>query len=573
MDRIWLGCYDPRVPQAVDYPDLCLPLALERNAANFPENVAIEFLGAKMKYRGLWDRVGRLANALQSMGVTKGTKVAVMLPNCPQAIIAYYAVLWVGAVVVLTNPLFVERELEHQWGDAEAEYLVLLDHLFPKVEKVLGRTKIRRVIVTSLKEALPFPLKYLYPLKARANKLFTAVPYNEAILNFTKLIDSYQPEPPPFGADPDTIAALQYTGGTTGVSKGVMLSHRNLLSNVLQLVAWFPTLRFGVERFVGILPFFHVFGMTVTMNLPLYSACTIIVIPRFEVNDFLKTLQKSKPTLFPGVPTIFVAIVNHPKIRSFDLSCIRYCITGSSPMPMEVLKRFEELTGGVIVEGYGLTESSPVTHANPLEGTRKIGSIGLPLPDTDARIVDLEMGVQEMGPGEPGELLVRGPQVMGSYWRMPEETQQALRDGWLYTGDIATRDEEGYFFIVDRKKDMIISGGYNIYPREIDEVLYEHPKVLDAVAVGIPDDYRGEIVKAFIVVKPGESLTEEEIVKFCRERLAAYKVPRAVEFREFLPKSLVGKVFRRELRSEAIHQRETDRIKQESGTCQSGAAH
>lgn len=573
MDRIWLGCYDPRVPQAVDYPDFCLPLALERNAANFPENVAIEFLGAKMKYRGLWDRVSRLANALQSMGVTKGTKVAVMLPNCPQAIIAYYAVLWVGAVVVLTNPLFVERELEHQWGDAEAEYLVLLDHLFPKVEKVLGRTKIRRVIVTSLKEALPFPLKYLYPLKARANKLFTAVPYNEAILNFTKLIDSYQPEPPPFGADPDTIAALQYTGGTTGVSKGVMLSHRNLLSNVLQLVAWFPTLRFGVERFVGILPFFHVFGMTVTMNLPLYSACTIIVIPRFEVNDFLKTLQKSKPTLFPGVPTIFVAIVNHPKIRSFDLSCIRYCITGSSPMPMEVLKRFEELTGGVIVEGYGLTESSPVTHANPLEGTRKIGSIGLPLPDTDARIVDLEMGVQEMGPGEPGELLVRGPQVMGSYWRMPEETQQALRDGWLYTGDIATRDEEGYFFIVDRKKDMIISGGYNIYPREIDEVLYEHPKVLDAVAVGIPDDYRGEIVKAFIVVKPGESLTEEEIVKFCRERLAAYKVPRAVEFREFLPKSLVGKVFRRELRSEAIHQRETDRIKQESGTCQSGAAH
>ncbi len=573
MDRIWYGSYDPRVPHAVDYPDLCLPLALERNAANFPDNIAIEFLGARVKYRDLWDRVSRLANALQFMGVTRGTRVAIMLPNCPQAIIAYYAVLWVGAIVVLTNPLYVERELEHQWGDAEAEYLIILDHLFPKVEKVLGKTKMRRVIVTSLKEALPFPLRYLYPLKARANKLFTAVPYTEAVLNFTKLIDSHRPEPPPFAADPDAIAALQYTGGTTGVSKGVMLSHRNLVSNVVQLVAWFPTLRFGVERFVGILPFFHVFGMTVTMNLPLYSACTIIVVPRFEVNDLLKTLQKTKPTLFPGVPTIFVAIVNHPKIRSFDLSSIRYCITGSSPMPLEVLRKFEEFTGAIIVEGYGLTESSPVTHANPLEGTRKIGSIGLPLPDTDARIVDLEMGIREMGPGEPGELLVRGPQVMGSYWKMPQETHQALRDGWLYTGDIATRDEEGYFFIVDRKKDMIISGGYNIYPREIDEVLYEHPKVLDAVAVGIPDDYRGEIVKAFIVVKPRESLTEDEIVKFCRERLAAYKVPRAVEFREFLPKSLVGKVFRRELRLEAMRQRETKQVRPEAGDCQSGTTH
>ncbi|NLI80286.1 MAG: long-chain fatty acid--CoA ligase [Deltaproteobacteria bacterium] len=561
MSRIWHGSYDPRVPWTLEYPDLCLPLSLERNAANFPEHVATEFFGAALTYADLWDKVQRFATALASLGVTKGTRVAVMLPNCPQTVVAYYAVLWLGAVVVMTNPLYVEREMEYQWADAEAEHLVVLDHLYPKVERTLPRTKIRTVIATSLRESLPFHLKLLYPLKARIGRLFTAVPYGDTVLNFSSLLKSHKPEPPPFGATPQDLAALQYTGGTTGVSKGVMLSHANLMANVLQLVAWFPDLKFGETRFMGILPFFHVFGMTVTMNLPIHAACTIILVPRFEVNDFLKTLQKTKPTLFPGVPTIFVAIVNHPKVQSYDLSSIMYCITGSSPMPVDVLRRFEKLTGAVIVEGYGLTESSPVTHANPLGGVRKVGSIGIPLPDTDAKVVDLDLGVREMEPGEPGELIVRGPQVMKSYWRMPDETAQTLRDGWLYTGDIATRDEDGYFFIVDRKKDMIISGGYNIYPREIDEVLYEHPRILDAVAVGVPDDYRGEIVKAFIVPKPGENLTEKEIIAFCKERLAAYKVPRSIEFRDSLPKSLVGKVFRRQLRMEAVQQYEAQRAK------------
>jgi len=565
MNRIWYSSYDPRVPRTLEYPDLCLPLSLQRNARKFPHQVATEFLGSAISYKTLWEKVQRLATGLFSLGVRKGTRVAIMLPNCPQTVLAYYATLWLGGVVVMTNPLYVEREMEHQWSDSEVEFLIVLDHLFPKVEKVLAKTKIRKIIVTSLKEYLPIHLKFLYPLKARVNRLFTAVPYGEVVFNFSRLIDSHRPDPPPFEARPEDLAALQYTGGTTGISKGVMLTHRNILANVLQLLAWVPDLRFGEERFMGILPFFHVFGMTVTMNLPIHAACTIILVPRFEVNDLLKTLQKSKPTFFPGVPTIFVAIVHHPRVQSYNLSSIKFCITGSSPMPVDVLRRFEKLTGSIIVEGYGLTESSPVTHANPLGGVRKIGSIGVPLPDTDAKVVDLDMGVREVASGEPGELVVRGPQVMGSYWRMPEETVEALRDGWLFTGDIVTRDEEGYFFVVDRKKDLIISGGYNIYPREIDEVLYEHPSVLDAVAVGVPDAYRGEIVKAFIVVKPGKKLTEKEIVDFCRERLAAYKVPRSIEFRDFLPKSLVGKVFRRELRLEAIQQYEADRMEGEAG--------
>jgi long-chain acyl-CoA synthetase len=320
----------------------------------------------------------------------------------------------------------------------------------------------------------------------------------------------------------------------------------------VQLEAWFPDLRRGEERFLGILPFFHVFGMTVAMNFALYSGCTAILVPRFEINEFMRVLKKTRPTLFPGVPSIFVAIVSHPGVRSADLSSIRFCITGSAPMPMEVLRRFEELTGSVIVEGYGLSEASPVTHANPIGGVRKIGSIGIALPDTDCKIVDLDLGVEEKPCGGIGELLVRGPQVMQGYWKLPQETADTLRDGWLYTGDIAQIDEDGYVFIVDRKKDLIISSGYNIYPREIDEVLYEHPKVLDAVAIGMPDPYRGETVKAYIVLKLGESVTEEEIIQFSKARLAAYKIPRAIEFRESLPKSMVGKVLRKELRREAL---------------------
>jgi long-chain acyl-CoA synthetase len=556
MDRIWYKSYDSRVPRTLEFPEQCLPALVERNAQKLSKNIATEFFGAKLTYGAFWKQVLSLANGLHLMGVKHGTKVAVMLPNCPQAVIAYYATLWLGGVVVMTNPMYVEREMEHQWKDSETEILVVLDHLYPKIEKVLPLTGIRKVIVTGIKDYLPLHLKFLYPLKAKKQKLFMAVPYDSKTLNFSQVIKSSSPTPPPCTVRLDDLALLQYTGGTTGVAKGVMLSHRNILANVMQISAWFPELQFGRERFLSILPFFHVFGMTVGMNMALYTGCTAILVPRFEINEFLKILHKSKPTLFPGVPTIFVALVNRPDIKSYDLSSIRFCITGSAPMPVEVLRKFESLTGSIIIEGFGLTESSPVVHCNPIQGARKPGSIGIAVPDTDCRIVDMDMGSSEVPLGEAGELTVRGPQVMQGYWKMPEETANALRDGWLYTGDIATMDEDGYVYIVDRKKDMIIAGGFNIYPREIDEVLYEHPKILDAVTVGIPDPYRGETVKAFVVAKPGESLTEEDVIKFCKSKLAAYKVPRSVEFRESLPKTAVGKILRKELRREALRQAE-----------------
>ncbi|MGA7876283.1 MAG: long-chain fatty acid--CoA ligase [Desulfoferrobacter sp.] len=556
MDPIWYKSYDSDVPKSLEYPQEPLPILLKKNSEKYSNNTATEFFGAKLTYSSLWKQIQSFANALSQMGVEPGSKVAIMLPNCPQAVISFYAVLWLGGVVVMTNPLYVEREMKHQWVDSEAKFLVVLDHLYPKVSKVLPKTGIKKVIATSIKDYLPFPKNWLYRLKTLKDKLFTAVPYGENVFNFTRLIESTSPTPPSCPANLDDLALLQYTGGTTGVAKGVMLSHGNILANVAQIAGWFPELNWGKERFISILPFFHVFGMTVAMNFPLYTGSTVTLVPKFDVDDFVETLQKTKPTLFPGVPTIFVAIVNHKDISSFDLSSIRFCITGSAPMPLEVLKKFEELTGSIIIEGYGLTESSPVTHCNPIKGTRKAGSIGVPLPDTEFKIVDLEMGVEEQPVGQEGELVVRGPQVMQGYWKMPQETDSTLRDGWLYTGDIATMDEQGYTFIVDRKKDMIIAGGYNIYPREVDEVLYEHPKVLDAVTVGVPDPYRGETVKAFIVPKPGEEITEKEIIQFCKTRLAAYKVPKSVEFRESLPKTTVGKVLRKELRREAIKEQE-----------------
>ena len=549
MQPLWLEHYDPGIPASANYPDYTLPFVLERNARLVPDSIATEFFGAKLTYRDLWDNVLRLANGLKKIGVKEGTRIAIMLPNCPQAVIAYYAALWLGAVVIMTNPLYVDREMLHQWKDSEAEFLFVLDHLYPKAAKVVPKTGIQKIIATSIREFFPVHLKYLYPLKARLKKLFTAVPYNGAtIFSFRGLIEAHRPDPIPCAASLDKVALFQYTGGTTGVAKGAMLTHRNIISNVVQLANWFPDLNCGQERFLAVLPFFHVFGLTVSLNLAVYTGCAIIILPRFDANELIQTIEKKRPTIFPGVPAIYTALMAHPRLDSFDLSSIRFCVTGSAPMPVEILRKFEEKTRSVIVEGYGLSECSPVTHANPIKGTHKPGSIGLPLPDTDARIVDPETGSSEMPPGEVGELVIRGPQVMKGYWKKDEETQGAIRDGWLYTGDLATVDRSGYFFIVDRKKDLVISRGYNIYPREIEEVLYEHSKVHDAAAIGVPDPRRGEAVKVFIVPNKGEVLTAEEIIDWCKQRLAPYKVPREVEFRDSLPKTLVGKVLRRALR-------------------------
>jgi long-chain acyl-CoA synthetase len=358
--------------------------------------------------------------------------------------------------------------------------------------------------------------------------------------------------PPSVDIVSDDVALLQYTGGTTGVSKGVMLTHQNLVANAMQCKSWFPEISIGNERLLAVLPFFHSFGMTTSMNCPILVAATMILVPRFNTKEILSLIEKYKPTLFPGVPTMYVAINNYPDVSKYDLSSVKFCISGAAPLPLEVLQEFEQLTGGTLREGYGLTESSPVTHCNPLEGMVKEGSIGIPFPDTECKIVDVDTGEKELEVNEIGELCIRGPQVMTGYWNMPEETKCTIRKEWLYTGDIAKVDEDGYFYIVDRKKDMIIASGYNIYPRDIEEVLYEHPKVKEAVVAGIPDEYRGETVKAYVVLKEGVTASEEEIIQFCRENMAKYKVPTAVAFRDDLPKTIVGKMLRRELVEEEI---------------------
>ncbi len=552
MDRPWYRFYQENVPHSFDYPSIPLYSLLDRTADHFPDAMAMSFFGKRISYRELQALTRKMAEVLYRLGVRKGDRVAIMLPNCPQTVIAYYGALRLGAIVVNTNPLYVEREMVHQFNDAGAETLITLDLFYEKSKNTMKQTKLKHLIFTGVQDFLPLLLKWLYPIKAKREKKWVNIPEEPGVYRWRDLMkgasERHEDEP----VDTDEVALFQYTGGTTGVAKGVMLTHRNLVANAYQVRLWIPQAEEGREKALAVLPFFHVYGMTTAMNLPVLMAAEMILVPRFEVKQILHIIHKERPTIFPGVPTMYQAINMMERVERFDLSSVKYCISGAAPLPLQVMKRFTELTGAKLVEGYGLTEASPVTHANPLEGVLKEGSIGIPFPDTDSKITDLETG-EDLPVGQVGELCVKGPQVMKGYWNMPEETKQVLtEDGWLKTGDIARMDEEGYFFIVDRKKDMIIAGGYNIYPRDIDEVLFTHPKIQDAVTVGVPDPYRGETVKAFVVLKPGETATEEEIIAYCRERLARYKVPKLVEFRESLPKSLVGKVLRKVLREEEI---------------------
>lgn len=547
-DLFWLKHYPEGVPTHVDIPDVPLFELLYNAAGKYPSNTAIIFMGMKMSYTQLRDSVDRFATALHSMGVKKGDRVAIMLPNCPQAVISYYAVIRLGAVAVMTNPLYMERELSHQLRDSGAETMIFLDMLHGKVLKVAPDTGLKKLIVTGIQDYLPFPLNCLYPLKVKKQGQSLEVPADRGILKFKDLLKKNSPSPPPVEIDTENdLVLLQYTGGTTGLSKGAMLTHKNLVSNVLQVKAWLTDCQEGGERMLGALPFFHVFGMTVAMNFTIYTGSTMILLPRFEIETVLKQINKYKPTLFPGAPTMYVAVISHPEVEKYDISSIKACISGAAPLPVEVQEKFEAMTGGKLVEGYGLTESSPVTHCNPIYGKRVPGSIGQPVPNTEVKIMDSDMGTEEMPLGEVGELCIRGPQVMKGYWNMPEETARTIRDGWLYTGDMARMDEEGFTYIVDRKKDMVIAGGYNIYPREVEEVLYEHPKVKEAVVAGVPDPYRGETLKAYCVLKEGETATDKELMEFCKQNLARYKVPRLIEFREELPKTMVGKILRRVL--------------------------
>ncbi|PZN07901.1 MAG: long-chain fatty acid--CoA ligase [Bacillota bacterium] len=556
--RPWLRFYPVGVRPHLEYPDIPLHGLLERAASTRPRHPAIHFFGRTLSYGRLNELASRFARALAILGVRPGDRVALMLPNCPQFVIAYYGALKAGAVVVSCNPLYSPRELEFQLNDAGAETIVALDLMYPTVREVRDRTPLQRVIVTRINEFMSTLLRVLYPLKARREGSWPEIGPSEPVLWLERLLRDSPPDPPAVTVGPEDLAVLQYTGGTTGRAKGAMLTHRNLVANVLQTAEW--TLRdrwheAHQQVILGVMPFFHSYGMTTVMNLAVATQCTMVPLPRFDPDMVLKAIARYRPTMVPGVPTMYVALMNHPRFRQIDVSSIEACVSGAAPLPLEVQERFEASTGGQLVEGYGLTEASPVTHCNPPDENKRNGTIGLPLPDTDARIVDIETGTKVLGPGEVGELCIRGPQVMKGYWNRPEETARALRDGWLYTGDLATMDEDGYFRIVDRKKEMIISGGYNVYPREVEEVLYEHPKVLEAAVIGVPDPYRGEIVKAFVVLRPGETATEDEIIAFCREHLARYKVPKVVEFRSELPKTLIGKVLRRALVEEEREKR------------------
>ena len=545
-ERIWHKAYDPQVPPSIDYEKITLPEALERTARNYPDQTALLMMGKKISYQELNTLVNRFAAALQDLGVKKGDKVALLLPNIPQGFIATYAVFRLGAVVVMNNPLYTEAELEYQLRDSEATLAVSLDLLVPRILKLKEKTGIRTVIACHIRDYLPFPAKQLFPLVKKG--MHRKTDPREGVLDFMDLINKYPASVPKAEVSFDDLASLLYTGGTTGISKGVMLTHKNLSANVQQLRAWTFDAREGKDSIMGIFPIFHSAGFTAVMHQSFYRGLKVILVPKPEPDGVLKMTKKYRPDYFPCVPTIYVGLLNHPDFPKTDLSFIKGCISGAAPLAVETLNQWKEAVGAQITEVYGLTETSPLSHANPWKGKAKVGSVGLPVPDTDCKIVDVVDGIKEMGTGELGEILLKGPQLTQGYYKKSEETAKAIRDGWFYTGDIGYMDEEGYLYIVDRKKDMIIVSGFNVYPRDIDEVLFEHPKIKEACAVGIPDPYRGETIKAFVSLKEGETMTAEEVIAFCREKLTGYKVPKQVEFMDDLPKSTVGKVLRRKLR-------------------------
>lgn len=562
--RPWLANYPEEIPATLTYKSEPVQTYLTNAAKEFPNKPAIHFMGKEMSYETLHEHACKLASYLQKHGLEKGDRVAIMLPNCPQAVISYYGILLAGGVVVPTNPLYTEREIEYQMKDSGAKAIVTLDILFPRVSKVFSQTKLEHIIVTAIKDYLPFPKNLIYPfIQKKQYGITVSVKHEGCHHLLTEIIKQPNQELKSFLVDFDEdLAIIQYTGGTTGAPKGVMLTHRNLVSNAAMSNAWLYKCRRGEEIILAIIPFFHVYGMTAVMILSVMQGQKMVLLPKFDPEQTLKTIEKQRPTLFPGAPTIYIGLLNHPDLSKYDLSSIDSCISGSAPLPVEVQEKFEEITGGKLVEGYGLTESSPVTHSNFLWDRPRIkGSIGVPWPDTDAVILSFETG-EALPPGEIGEIAVKGPQVMKGYWNKPEETEQVLRDGWLLTGDLGYMNEEGYFFVVDRKKDMIIAGGFNIYPREIEEVMYEHPSVQEVVVAGVPDPYRGETVKAYIVLKESATTTEEELNAFARKHLAAYKVPRMYEFRPELPKTAVGKILRRALVEEEKKKRDDDQQKQ-----------
>jgi long-chain acyl-CoA synthetase len=568
-DRPWLKSYPPGVPESIEpFPEESVWWLLERSVERFPDSPAVAFPVAPraktLTYRQLKAQAEQFAGALASMGVKKGDPVGLLLPNCPQFVVAWYACQRLGAIAVGNNPLYTQRELKHQLSDAGVRILVTLDLLYPLAASVQDEVGLERVVVTKIGDYLGWPINKLAPLKQKKEaqhegRAWPPVPPDAQVTWWNDLMKGSYGELPALEVNPkEDVAALVYTGGTTGLSKGAMLTHFNMVSNALQTATWFVDTKEGEEGIMCVLPFFHSYGLSAVMNVGISKAMKLVLLPRFELDMCLKAIQKEKPTLFPGVPRIYIAINESPETTKYDISSIRACFSGAAPLPVAVAEKFEGITGGRLVEGYGLTETSPVTHINPIYGKRKFGSIGLPIPDTDCKIVDLDDPEKEVKPGEEGELCMAGPQIMKGYWNNKEETDDMVRvhkDGirWLHSGDIAKVDEEGYFSIVDRKKDMIIVSGFNVYPTDVEQVLYRHPKIQQVAVVGIPDDKTGEAVKAYVVLKAGQTSTEKEILDWTRDPktgLTGYRAPKHLEFREELPTTMVGKVLRRVLLEE-----------------------
>jgi len=545
--RPWLKYYDSQVPPHLTYPRIPLYSLLDETAAKYPASPCTNFFGKRLTYREIKELSDRFAASLRRMGVPKGDRVVLLLPNSPQFIIAYYGLLKAGAVIVPLNPLSAERELEFYLTDSEAEVAITIPLFLSKVASLVGKTPLKHIVCSRLSDFLPFPLSLVQGF--REQRLARAV-RGAALVDFKELLEQgLRPDWSPERVQPEEMAVLIYSGGTTGIAKGIMLSHFNFVANAHQIIAWGNLT--NEQGLLAVLPLFHGFGMSVTMNSALLAGGEITLLPRFNAKQVAKTIQKRKPSFFIGVPTMFVQLSNLPEIHRYDFSSLRGIFVGAAPLTKAIKDDFEKKTGGRMIEGYGLTEAVTAIMANPYKGTHKVGSIGIPFSDVDMKIVSLDDG-RTLPPGELGEISLRSPTVMLGYYKNSEETQKTIVDGWLHTGDIGYVDGDGYFYITDRKKELIIVGGFNVFPREIDELIYQHPKVKEGITVGIPDPRKGERIKIYVVLKTGETATQEEFIAYFKERLTPYKVPSEVEFRTELPKSMIGKILRRALREEEI---------------------
>ena len=546
FERPWHRHYAPGVPAEVAIDPVTMPALLERTAARHPQHPAFIYFGRRITFAALLDQVHRFARALAELGVGQGDKVSMILPNIPQVVIANHAAHRLGAVTAMHNPLYTERELTQQIADAGSRVAVVLDLLLPRIERIRPQTALETVVTCGIRDFLPFPQKQFFPLVRR--QMYRRIKPGPGLYRFEDLIARHPAVALPVAARWEDPAALLFTGGTTGVSKGAVLTHANISGVVQQFTAWFPDLKPTEESIMGIYPIFHSAGYSVSQNLPIANAWTCVLVPRPEPSVIIDLLAKYRPTFLPGVPTIFVGLLNDPRFAGMDLSFVKGYFAGAAPLAPDTVARLETLHGATIHDVYGATEDTAFATCAPYKGRIKPGTAGLPLPNTDIRIVDAETGDRVLAAGEVGEICIRGPQVMQGYYRRPEETAAALRDGWFYLGDLGFLDEEGYLTVVDRKKDMIVAGGYNIYPTEVDAILMEHPGIMEACTFGVPDAYRGETVKCCVVPMAGSQLEEDEVIAFCRKRLAAYKVPRQVVVVPELPKSAVGKILRREVR-------------------------